>query len=284
MTDQQQCDLFSENLTNKLAKVTLIDDHALNTRLELGAMGHECDRKLWYDFRHVVGEERTAKRDRQNQHTHIMRELVRDMLNESGIRVGARGDFESINGHFHGDSQYMMMLPLRDGDEPEMMPVFIHVSGTGAKFNEITGGGVERARPDHYAKMCVVLRQLDLIHAVYIAVNKNDESVYVEAVPVDVEVAQKVHHRAESIIYATIPPPRINDSPAWYVCKSCAANNVCHPEDMNLNHPDVLRNCRSCKNSYPVPNGQWHCGYYDSIIPADFIDKGCETAYTQIAI
>jgi CRISPR/Cas system-associated exonuclease Cas4 (RecB family) len=282
MSDQQQCDLLSERLTNRLATITLCDAHALNTRLELGAMGHECDRKLWYDFRHVVSEDHTTKRDRQNMHTHIVRELVRDLLTNAGVRVGARADFESINGHFHGDSQYMVNLPLREGDEPELMPVFIHVSGTGAKFNEITGGGLERAKPTHYARMCVLLRQLDLIHGIYIAFNKNDESYYVEVVPVDVEVAKKVTHRAESIIYATIPPPRINESPAWHVCKACAANEICHPDPVA--NPKVLKNCRSCKNAYPMPGGRWQCDFYKQIIPVEFVDKGCETAYSQITI
>jgi CRISPR/Cas system-associated exonuclease Cas4 (RecB family) len=279
MNEKQFADLLTEQLNSLLtldASIARISPVRRMVKLELGAMGHECDRNLWYRFRNAVVSTTNHLQARSHHHSVNVRDMVFHFLRSAGMTISiAKQTFSIINDHFSGYSHGAVIV---DGDE---LPVFIHVSGTGAKFNEISGGGVERARPDQHAQMCVLLAELGRARGLYIAYNKNDDSMYLEVVPEDSEVARKVEHRAKSIIYATQPPPRINESPAWYVCKSCPANAICHPETAE---PVALKNCRSCTYAYPMPEGQWHCKYYNDIIPASFIDKGCEEAYTQIQL
>lgn len=129
--------------------------------------------------------------------------------------------------------------------------------------------GVIQAKPEHYAQMQTYMHYAKLGWALYLAVNKNDDDIYIEIVPYHPAVAQMYIARAYDIIFTAIPPPRINDDPSWWQCKLCSYKRVCHE-----GHPlDV--NCRTCINIQPLENGSWRCNLFAGIIPPEFIPNGC---------
>jgi hypothetical protein len=90
----------------------------------------------------------------------------------------------------------------------------------------------------------------------YVCVCKDSEELYAERVHYEREVALTYRGRAEAVIFSPRPLPRINESPAWHVCKMCEHRGVCH-EGL-----PVLTNCRTCTHSVPVPSGGWTCALH----------------------
>jgi hypothetical protein len=104
----------------------------------------------------------------------------------------------------------------------------------------------------------------------YLSINKNNDELHVELVKLDFALAKQMISKANQIINTAFAPGRISDNPNFYKCKMCDMRAVCHER------APVEKNCRSCKYSQPIENGQWGCGLYNQIIPNDFIINGCD--------
>jgi hypothetical protein len=110
--------------------------------------------------------------------------------------------------------------------------------------------------------------------AVYMAVNKNTDELYVERVEFDPVEFAKLKARAERVITASEPPLKCSNDPSWYLCKMCDFHEHCHGETA----PAV--NCRTCAHSTPEMDGdaRWSCGMLtsdDKTIPIGAQRKGC---------
>src|SRR3546814_261460 len=103
--------------------------------------------------------------------------------------------------------------------------------------------------------MQVYMRKMGLQIALYFAVNKNDDDIYVEFVQLNIAVADQYIERARTVIFMRKEPDKINPSPGYWKCKFCDYAPVCHhgatPE----------RNCRTCVYSVPLQTGEkeWGC-------------------------
>lgn len=173
------------------------------------------------------------------------------------------------NGHFGGSLDGIVSLPPKYGyDKPLLLEC--KTSGTGKGFNALGVDGVVRAKPQHFAQMSSYGRKYGFEHALYICVNKNDDDLYIEIVPLDYKLGEQMELKAEKIIASQVSPPRLSDNPTYFKCQYCAMKTVCHD-----NQP-VEKNCRSCSSARPVENGEWYCNCHQNIIPSGFIKLGCD--------
>lgn len=141
-------------------------------------------------------------------------------------------------------------------------------------FKELVQLAVEASKPTHFVQMQMYMGFMGLPKALYIAVNKNDDTLYFEDVPFMPEVFESYKERAAMIIDDPRPPVGISRDPTYYECKWCEHHPICH-----LKAPP-LKNCRTCVHSTPVDHGQWVCeqdrsGPTFPIIPQDIIKQGC---------
>jgi hypothetical protein len=143
-------------------------------------------------------------------------------------------------------------------------------------FVNLINVGVREAKPEHWAQMQIYMHKRQLKHALYMAVNKNDDDLYLEIVAVDPAEGPKLLEKASEIINAPKPPPRIGNNPSWYDCKFCPRLKICHYAE------PMEKNCRTCQFAKPVENGQWQCTKWNAIIPSDVLAKGCDNGYIQI--
>lgn len=126
-----------------------------------------------------------------------------------------------------------------------------------------------------------------LIHGVA-GVGKTNDDLYVERVELDSEYADRLLAKAGRIIFAARPPLRISDDPAWYLCRMCNHNDLCHGAAA------AAVNCRTCLASTPVEGG-WQCEceqrrlsepdqraacdrhlYIPDLVPGEQIDAGAD--------
>lgn len=253
--------------------------HEESERTYLGAsvIGEPCERKLWYAFRWAHEPERFVGRMLRLFRTgHHQEDLIIADLRRAGLEVsdrdpdtGEQWEYRAIGGHFrcHPDG-FVTKVPGA--------PVARHgleVKTHNAKsFAEIEKHGVEVAKPTHGAQMQMEMELGGAERCLYVAVNKNDESMRTERVKRDPARSLNLLAKAERIIKADAAPHRIKDDPDAWPCRACPALLVCHADVF------ARRNCRTCLHARPVIDGdagEWTCTKFDTVLSDEAQREGC---------
>jgi hypothetical protein len=161
-------------------------------------------------------------------------------------------------------------------DDADAFLLEFKTSGTGSAFKALIDTGVRRAKPQHWAQMCVYGALRKLKKAIYISACKNDDDLHCEVVELDWNYGNELVGKAHSIIMSQEPPARLAQTPAFHICKYCHFQGICFREE------PMERNCRTCIFARPVANAEWFCDKHDGTIPKDFLKSGCDV-WEQIA-
>ena len=236
-------------------------------------VGHPCDRWLWLSFRFAVKQQfpgrvlRMFRRGRNEEVTII------DDLRAIGIKVRSlasqmRVDFGS---HLAGSIDAIL-----DGGVPGAMKAK-HVAEfkthSSKSFADVVKNGVEKSKPEHFVQMQLYMAGTGIERALYVAVNKDDDTIYTERLVYDAAVADKYIKRGQRIALADRMPEPISTDPSWYQCKWCPAYAMCHQAE-----PTKEANCRTCAHSTAKADSTWHCARHDADdIPLEWQVKGCDS-------
>lgn len=281
---------------------TLIDEAIVANnkdgfRRHLGAsiIGKTCERELWLSFRWAKKPTFPARMLRLFNRGHREEDILLEYLSQAGITVfpvdpdtGKQYRISDHSGHFGGscDGQgYNHSDILLNPATNELLPAgsyfLLEFKTSNAKqFASLVKKKVASAKPVHYAQMQIYMDKLDLDIALYVAVNKDDDSIYYEWVKRVPENATYHLEKAGSIIAADSPPLRINESPGWYECKFCDMHSLCQTA---AEMPEI--NCRTCAHSTPLltpdlakeisGDAAWVCAKHDFLITEEYEETGC---------
>jgi hypothetical protein len=254
----------------------IYESHQDPERAYLGAstVGTECDRALWYQFRLAAPPEQLEGRKlRLFQTGHREEERVIAELNEAGITVNGRQcKFSAFGGHMQGHLDGILTDVPEAPDEAHVLEVKTH---NDKSFKALVKGGVAKHKPAHVVQMQLYMHHAKIEWALYVAVNKNDDTLYVERVPYDMAQADAIMRRAERTIAAHTAPAKLHDDPkakAAFACGWCPAKAVCHEGQF------ARRNCRTCISATPVlagTNGTWRCELKDINLTLAEQHAGC---------
>jgi CRISPR/Cas system-associated exonuclease Cas4 (RecB family) len=140
-------------------------------------------------------------------------------------------------------------------------------------FDDLSAKGVEKSKPLHYIQMQAYMAGMKIDRALYVAVGKDDDSIYTERVRYDAEIATKYIERAKRIALSDRMPPPLSTDPSWYECKYCPAYKFCF-QTQTTEHV----NCRTCAHSTAKADSTWRCERHDADgIPVEFQREGCES-------
>jgi hypothetical protein len=258
-----------------------IDEYCVKTYFEghrnhLGAslIGKECAWYLWGVFRWLKAESHGGRMQRLFRRGHREEAQFIEMLRGIGFQIwevaddGNQHRVKACGGHFGGSLDGIGRPPAKYRIGEPLLLEF-KTQGTGKGFEYLLKHGVKLAKPDHYAQMSIYGRHYGFRNALYLAVNKNDDSLHIEIVELDWKEAEVNEKKADKIILSQFPPAKIAESPAYVGCMNCALKGQCH-EGLP---PEV--NCRSCRNATPVIDSQWYCGVHRAVIPKEVIKAGC---------
>lgn len=174
----------------------------------------------------------------------------------------------ACEGHFGGSLDTVVRFPERYAIDEPVLGEF-KTSGTGPGFNALVEKGVNLAKQQHYTQMSTYGAYHKLRHAAYFCVNKNDDSLHVEIVKLDWNLGENMLLKAERIITAVEPPPKLALDPKFKDCVYCDFKDICH------NKAKVEFNCRSCKFAQPIAGGEWYCNAHNGTIPREYVPQGC---------
>lgn len=259
-------------------------DNGPRSHLGASKIGENCSRALWYGFRWIAHKKHSGQQQRLFQRGHFEEPRFVSYLEAIGFTVQMfdaeavlRGEqdkgkmqirIDDCKYHFGGSVDGIAEHPLYGKFLAEFKTQGIGKKGD--KFDKLVKEGVKLNKPVHYAQMCVYGYKLNLKYAIYMAVNKNDDDLYVEVVELDFELAKTLLKKAEMIIYSQTPPNGVSLSAAYYECQFCDYKAVCHQG------ADSSVNCRSCSKCKPVEDGNWFCEQWNSIVPKECIKDACQ--------
>jgi hypothetical protein len=245
------------------AEVQAIYDHYKSQRKNdhrphLGGsqIGNECSRALWYQFRWAWSPDFDGRILRlfetgDREEGRVVRNLkdigleVWEVDPETGKQIHA----SAHGGHF-GLSLDGVVRGLKESSQPH---VFECKTMNTKGFKQLKAKGVQEAKPIYWAQMQVGMHLCDLERALFVTVCKETDEIYMERVRLDKAAAIKLVAKAGQIIFSEEPPAKLNEDPAFYLCKFCSYAQVCHGGKV----PEV--NCRTCAHATPEADGTWNC-------------------------
>lgn len=249
-------------------------------RSHLGAslMGKPCARALWYDFHWATGKKFAGRMVRLFNRGHMEEGRVVALLELIGIEVfqfdenGKQYKITGSAGHYGGSGDGILkgVPDLPSGERA----VFECKTFSLKTFTDLVKRGVRESKYEHWAQMQQYMTKWRIGFALYTAVCKDNDEIYMEIVVCDPASGQQLVDRADKIIWMQRAPDKFGNppSPGNMTCRWCDHNEVCWKKGM----PD--RNCRTCVHARPTADGAgvWACGRHGNMaIPKDFQPKGC---------
>lgn len=268
-------------------------------RSHLGAsmIGRECPRELWYNFHWARAPKFEGRMLRLFNRGHLEEPRLVAMLMMLGCEVwshDAKGEqfrITGVGGHFgsaidgvvsgcpdipdrpilgefktYNDKNFTKLAGKSD-DFRAFLEYLLNPKLPAVKF---TGKGVKVAKFEHYVQMQIYMGYYKLSHAIYLAVNKNDDQLYAEIVEFDKPVFDLYWARAEKIILSSVIPARISESPGFWKCAYCDFKQICQLSG------NVAMNCRTCAGSVATQDGDWHCVKWAVKLDKAAQMKGCQ--------
>ncbi len=257
------------NTISKINKGTVKVE--LRPYLGMSQLGHSCSRYLWYSFRWCFKEELSARIIRLFNRGHREEPEVWKMLESVGVKCyGDQEEAEDIHGHCKGhiDGKCIGVI-----EAPKTEHLLEIKTMSDKYFKDVVKQGVKASKPIYYAQCQLYMKKFKLTRTLFVAVNKNDDSVYIERLKNVGFVADELLKKGESIILSEEPPVKMY-KPTWWECRFCNANNICH----NNAKPEV--NCRTCDYLDLELKGEWSCNKHEKSrttsqqrIPCDMYKK-----------
>jgi len=248
-------------------------DDGLRPHLGASLIGHPCARHLWLTFRWAINatwEGRMLRLFHRGQREEAI--LVMELRGigaevSEGPAPGEQWRVSACGGHVGGSLDGVARgIPGGSSQHWELLEFKTH---NAKSFKELTDKGVKTAKRQHWAQMQIYLALTGMTRANYIAVCKDDDSIYHERVHADPDEGQALLQRAESVVFAPEPPPRISQDPSWFQCYGCQHHGLCHGATVPLVH------CRTCAHATPAPDGQWLCEFHNSYLTEAVQRVGC---------
>lgn len=234
--------------------------------INVGELGGECDRAIYYSFRwasklEVFDGKKLRRFETGNEEEE---RLIADLERAGVVVFGQQDRIRFVAGHVRGKIDGRA-IGLPESPDEEHLCEFKATNDS--SYKALHKEGCKAAKPAHYVQCQLGMRAFGLRHALYLVVDTNDDAIYQERIPYDAEFCDNILARAEKLIQASQPPAKISDKPDYYLCGMCKHWAVCHADAF----PRVT--CRSCIHSTPELGGDahWSCARWDK--PLGFVEQ-----------
>lgn len=251
-------------------------------------IGKDCERAIYYGFRWVGADTKTpeelanwSRMLRLFNRGHLEEGRFIALLLAAGMRVrqqnadGRQMRFRDVGGHFAGSVDGVVFgCP----DSPDGKPGLVEFKTyKHDRFKQLVKNGVQFNDPTYYTQLQVYMQKMGLRWALFMAVDKDDETLHAEIVHYNPDEAGEARKKAINIIFADKVPHKVRGAkPAYFKCKFCDYKQVCH-----LGRP-ADENCRTCRYSVPLEEmtadekGTWHCRLNAHDLTKEQQEAGCE--------
>ena len=204
------------------------------------SIGHECERKLWYNFHHPQSPDIPASGLRAIQDGYESESrMIKRLRAVPGIdlrTIGERGrqiGFSDLNDKFKGHIDGLIHGLIQ---APETWHIWEHKA-----VNEKKQRKLDKLKSDHgeknalekwdyiyYCQAILYMHYFELTRHYLTCDSPGGRSTISVRTEANERLAQVLIAKAARIIKAKTEPPRISDDPSWYICKWCDNQERCH--------------------------------------------------------
>lgn len=282
---------ISQNIQSYLPKKDEITDRIFDEyqkrgesekkRRYLGAsiIGEECERRLWFNFRHATSEKFPGRLYRLFE-TGDLEEIrmVKD-LRSIGCEIhetaedGNQFEVNALGSHFSG---HMDGAGLKIPGAEKTWHVLEFKTHNLKSYKLLKKQGVKLSKSKHYAQMQIYMLLTGMNRALYLATNKDTDELCAERVEYNASYCKQLIEKAKRIIFSSQPPVRISDRPDFYGCNFCEAKELCHGGDCPA-LPIKSVSCRQCCYATPREDGiaRWTCDKRGMSLSSEDQDLAC---------
>lgn len=257
-------------------KIEEDQEDGLRSHLGASLIGGPCAREVWYSFRWAEKQIHTARMlrlfARGHEEEFRFEKWIGDVADKIWTTDPSTGEqirISDFEGHFGGSLDGVISNPA--GIEGNFLAEF--KTHSEKSYKKLLLSGVKSSKPQHYVQMQIYLHyKPKLKGAFYFAINKNDDSLYVEYVERDPECAEKYIKVAADTLQAYEPPARMEGAgPFNFYCKAfCDYSDVCH------NNKEPHKSCRSCAHWVLGESKSTYCTLHDKYLSVEEQKLGCD--------
>ena len=268
-----QYDLTLQAVDYELVKYELLKrKKGQRTYLGMSLIGEECHRKLFYYYRKAAEKEITPEFIRNVDDGFAQEDVMARRLRlVPGIKLITHTQekkqirFDALSGHFVGHCDGIIE-GLKESDAKH---IWEHKSSQEKDYNKLL-----KLRNDEGEKKALY-EWNEIYHAqAQMYMNRSGISKHFLTVSMPggrhycsirtdykAKFAEALIKKAKGIIFDNwVAPTKISEKREFYKCKWCDYQEICHDGIF----PDV--NCRTCRYSEPVNNGEFKCHKKDKIL------------------
>ena len=194
--------------------------------LGASSIGHACARSIWYKYNQYPSEHITLRQARTFAIGKKLEGLVIDCLKDAGLNIATEWydlkdkDVPEFQGHVDG-------VLLNDSGNP--IAIIEIKTARDSSFNIFVRRGLKYWYPIYYAQIQAYMGMSGIHEAYVIALNKDTSDIHDEKVFFNPSFYEDLKSKATYIIdRGDEPPPRINQSPMYFLCQGCSYKGVCH--------------------------------------------------------
>lgn len=244
----------------------------LHPRLSASHLG-QCERKQWDGFRWLfppevfTGQKLSIFETGEVWETRLVARLKASGMTVDEVDPATGEQWRVVFAGGHGSGRTDGKVTGVPG--AEKTPHVLEIKSMNDKGFKalLKAGSVREGKPEHYAQFQTYLHKQGIARALYLAVNKNDDSLYAERVEYDPVFALQLENKAERIVTSDRRPAC--SCPSYFL----KAGYGCAPNDGLM----PARTCRSCMHSTALLTGDalWVCERHKRDLTLDEQRVGC---------
>lgn len=251
--------------------------------LGMSAIGDPCARRLWLGFHWVAQAKHDAAALKRFADGHLGEDIQADRLRMvPGITLitldeetGGQIAFVDLRGHFRGHCDGMILGLVQ---APKKWHVWEHKQVGEKKQAKLESlilkhgekSALQAWDETYYAQACLYMHYSGLDRHYLTCSTPGGRHTIGVRTNADQAHALRLIARAERIIAATRPPPRVSEDPEKFPCKWCGFKDLCFGAAL------PARNCRTCLSATPADDGEWLCERHGLVLDAKAQARGCE--------
>ena len=197
-------------------------------RLYIGAsiIGSSCMRQIWYAYQGKKTEPPISRHQRNLDIGNKFEGMVLDWLQDANVKVVRPN---STNNYLaYTDKELPYFKGHADALLPDLNAIIDIKVIKSSSYNEFVRKGLKVWSQLYYAQLQAYMGMANFPHAYLLALNKDSGELHDEQVEFNADYYKALKNRAKLVHRASSAPPKVSNNPAWYICKMCRYNKLCH--------------------------------------------------------
>lgn len=207
------------NKLTDLINATPIEPEEPRNYIGASSIGNPCERAIYYGY---IGAERSVIDARRQRILDIGKTLEKLML----FYIS-----ESVLSRFPIGTEYRekRVPQFRGHVDAVLNDAILEIkTAKDSSFRVFEKHGLRKWYPAYYAQVQAYMGMSSIHTAYVLALNKDTSELRDERVEFDSDYYEQLVAKAAKIVEMVEAPNRINDNPAFFMCKICDFRKVCH--------------------------------------------------------